>query len=594
MLQNTTEDKKAHFDTSYLWSRICSIRVGEIGLKRSGQVKNMLAFAVSIVCIAHTTPLWAATITVGPSGDQSTISAAISVASSGDTITIQNGVYMETVSTTKTGLTITGESRSGVIWTGMSLPVGAPSWSKTSGYTSIYQTTSSLVAESDVVGIVDDMFTGMYRRKANLTDVDAIPGTLFTTGGILYVHTSDNNSPTDHTLWYTTNAYLDIFRIGGGVNISNITFVGATEYGLWIRGTTADIGTNTVTNCVFRAFGSSTAVGGAAIAANVTGGGTAGTLTVSNSDFLYNVSPTYDSNYSIFTDAQGSIHTYQGAGVSTNYFNTVNIEDSVFRYAREVTSDAGTVNFNIRRSIMTDIAVHPSMHNMASYNTLRIENCIYSMYGSTTGPRASSSSAGFVIYLINNTIYTGENPQNGSSDKMWFSATDSSATNVPSAVYIYNNLFIRDMDASGNNGVPLELYNMTLDKINMDNNVFTYGRTGGSSLNYNFVRFGGSNYTLSEWQTYTTNQGNAKDASSLYLSDPTDMKFAEPNYQDTGSRNFGKILGSSAAIDQGNATYAPATDLTGTIRPLNSADDIGAYEYISGDSTMPSKPLSLN
>ena len=451
----------------------------------------------------------------------------------------------------------------------MKKATGSPVWSKAGGYSKIYQTSLSAVASGTVKGIVDDKYTGVYKESNSLSYVDSIPGTFYSSGGVLYLHPSDENSPDIHTFWYTTESYGRIINVGGSAIFENITFIGATEYGINVSDDSSNIGTVTVTNCNFRAFASSaTGVnGGTAINVKTTDNTAAGTVNISKCDFLYNTSPTYDSNYSIFIDALGTVHPYQGQGIATSYLSTVNVEDNRFRYMRVGTDDTNSTNYNLRRNRVFDIGVHPHMHNIASSATLRIENSVYSMYGSTTGPRAGYSSAGFKIYLINNTVYAGENSVIGSGDKMWFSATDSSPTVTPSEVHIYNNFFIRDKDAQGNGGIPLELENLTLNKIFIDNNLYSYGRVNGGETG-RFIRFGGTNYTLADWKAYTIGQGDSKDVNSIYEIVPANIKIAVFDYKNTGNRNIGLILGGSPAIDKGSTLYAPTTDILGTGRPM--------------------------
>lgn len=547
---------------------------------------------IGVLFFLTVVPLQAKTLTVGTSGTYATIAAAVQAASENDTIFIQNGVYHEGISTSKSGLHFQGESVEGVIWTSMAEAVGNPVWTKTPGYGNVYQCTASAALSGTVIGIVDDKYTGMYRRKGSLSDVDAIPGTLYSSGGLLYVHTSDGQSPNEHTLWYTSNAYGNTaYLTGGNYWFTNIQFIGATQFGIWIRSTSSKIGANTIENCLFRCVAAASVNGGVGVMCQVSDG-PAGSLIVKDAAFLYNCSPVYDPNYSIFTDAHGALHPYQGTGIDTNSLADVEIEGCRFQFARQATGDGNSRNIRINRCLVTDISVHPHMHNMASNLTLRIENSIYSMYGSTTGPRSGNSSPGFTIYLINNTVYAGENPVLGSSDKMWFSATDSSTTVLPAAVYIYNNMFIRDKDAMSNNGQPLDLTSVPLDRINMDNNYYCYGQGVPAQVNDNFIRYGGQNFTLQEWKTYTSGRGQPKDQQSLYENNPDNVKLEVADYRDTRNTHFGKVQGDSPVVDRGAGIFAPAVDFAGSPRPAGSGPDIGAYEYVSGqgDSMPPQVP----
>ena len=527
-----------------------------------------------------------ATLAVGVAETYTTITAAVAAASNNDTITIENGTYHEVINTALLGLTFTGESRAGVIWTGMDVATGSPSWSKTGGYTNIYEATATDIAANPVDdrGIVDDNRTGNYKLQADLATTDAIPGSFFLSGGTIYVHTSDGASPATHTMWYESDeAWEDILTVDGGTTVQNITFVGATQFGIRILDSVADIGTITIDNCEFRALY-------AGIWAVVTGG-TAGTLNVTNSNFLYVVNPTYDPNYSIFTNALGATHPYEGLGVYGEYLDTVNVEDNVFRFLREGTNDTGSTNFNIRRNIVTDISVHPHMHNLVNGATLRMENGIYSMWGSTNGPRSgnAATAAGFTMYVINNTVYPGENTVNGIADRQWLTGSDSSAVKVPTAIYVYNNVFLKDKDGNSNNAQPFEFNNIALDTINMDNNVYGYTSVEGGT-NENFVRFQTTNYTIAEWIAYTDGQADPKSVSAVYETVPADLYLSVLDFSDTENVNFGKILAGSPMIDAATATHAPATDFAGVSRPQGVGDDIGAYEYVAPPTYAPFLP----
>lgn len=534
----------------------------------------------------------AATLDVGPGRTYSTIGAAVSAASNNDTIVIYNGTYREQVSTAKTGLTFQGESEAGVVWSSMVVAVGTPSWSKTAGRTNIYQCTATDVAASTVAGAVDEDRLGMYRRKSSLDDVDAIPGTHYTTGGTLYVHCSDGASPATHTMWWTTAEYSNLFRTtgGGALTLENITFVGATQYGVWVDTVNANAGTVTVTNCTFRCFASATTNGGMGLHYDI-GDTAAGTFTVTDSEFLYNCSPTYDSNYAIFTDAQSNTHPYQGIHMGATRINQVNITNCVFRYAREAIDMPLSVTMNIKRSLITDTCVHPIFFACAANSVMTIENSIHSMYGSTTGCD-NSSTDGFQVNLYNNTVYTGENTVNGTGNKMFFTAQDPDDDCYPNATYeIFNNLFIADADAGT---AFLDLAHATLANISIDYNYY-YG-TYSDIIRYSTCPNSSTAYTLAEWQTFTDGEGHSRSDNSVYDATLGNANMSVEDYEDTGNVNFGKILTGSPVIDQASGTYAPSVDKWGTSRPSGAADDIGAHEFadacIDNDSDGYGSPAS--
>ena len=516
-----------------------------------------------------------ATLAVGVAETYTTITAAVAAASNNDTITIENGTYNESVSTSLLGLTFTGESEVGVIWTSMVVATGSPSWSKTGGYNYIYEATRTDIAANpiDDGGIVDDNYTGQYELRASLAHVDALPGTFYESGATIYVHTSDDASPASHTMWYESdNAYQNILTVDGGTTVQNITFIGATQHGVSITDAIADIGTVTIDNCTFKAT-----TGG--VVGTVTGG-TAGTLNITNSNFLYNLRPTYDPDYAVFTDALSTNHPYIGSSIGTANFATVNVEDNVIRYTRAATEDTESTNYNLRRNTVTDICVHPHYHNLAATSTLTIENSIFSMYGSTSGIRGAGSTAGSIIYVLNNTVYAGENSTIGGGEKRWFACCDSAPANAPSAVYIYNNIFLRDKDGDTNNAIPVNLNDIVLSAINMDYNYYSYGRVVGGE-NDNYVTFGSTNYTLAEWIAYTDGQADPKSVNGTFEATPSNLYLSVYDFQDSENANLGKILAGSPMIDAATATYAPATDIIGTTRPMGAGDDIGAYESLA-------------
>jgi hypothetical protein len=58
-----------------------------------------------------------------------------------------------------------------------------------------------------------------------------------------------------------------------------------------------------------------------------------------------------------------------------------------------------------------------------------------------------------------------------------------------------------------------------------------------------------------------------------------DMGMADPDNQDPDSKGYQLTSSASNMINQGTATYAPATDIIGTSRPVGARDDIGVHEY---------------
>jgi len=147
---------------------------------------------------------------------------------------------------------------------------------------------------------------------------------------------------------------------------------------------------------------------------------------------------------------------------------------------------------------------------------------------------------------------------------------------------IYNNIFWMNNTSyhfpietgSGTYALPAQI----------DNNL--YYKTGSTSV----VLWNGTTYTLSGWKTLT-----GKDSASAF----GQATFVNPaaTWATSSSGNYALSASDTAAKDQGynlSSVWSGAADILGTSRPQGSAWDIGAYEYVSGDTTPPSAPAELS
>jgi hypothetical protein len=70
------------------------------------------------------------------------------------------------------------------------------------------------------------------------------------------------------------------------------------------------------------------------------------------------------------------------------------------------------------------------------------------------------------------------------------------------------------------------------------------------------------------------------DGDSLYAQD-----FSTGYFTNYATKDF-TLAATSPALNTASATYAPATDIVGTVRPQGVADDIGAYEGVNSDPVL--------
>lgn len=270
------------------------------------------------------------TLIVGPHGFYSTITSAVNASSDNDTVFLQNGVYRETISTSK-NISFLGESETGVIWTTYAPATGNPQWLKTDSYDHVFQCGLYDAVTTELTGIIDEDRRGTYKRVNSISEVDQTPGTYYASGGTLFVRSPDNGSPAGHGLMFSEVApYTNTLYFNGSSpgSISNITFVGSSQYAIHIKNAAEDLGNIDISNITvicsptgaIRIEASDSAVGG--------------TISIGSSTFQYNISPVYDTDYPVHTDEDGNNHPYSGSHLSFDHLNSITISDSVMAYTR--------------------------------------------------------------------------------------------------------------------------------------------------------------------------------------------------------------------------------------------------------------------
>jgi len=491
---------------------------------------------------------------VGLTTEYNTIQSAVNAASDGDLIYIFNGIYHEAISTSKE-LDFKGESKEGVIWSSLYEAVGSPNWIKTQGYSNVYDCDSTEVVSSGTVAyIIDEDSRGKYKQVSSVAEVDETPGTHYTTNGRIYVRTPDDQSPATHSIWYTTQDYEDTLYLTSSGDVSNITFFGASQYGLWIRDTAVNLGTVNIENCDFYACGLSVTTYDSNIGGNVN---------IDDTKIMYSITPVYDIDYPVHYDEDGNYHTYRGSGLTLSHIDTVTITDSSIQFARTGIGFNYGNELTVKRCKFTDFVVHPLElgHPNSKYT---FENSIFAGHGSTIytpgSHITSEANDGYSYHFYNNVFYPGE------LNKQIFNPTEEPANpiNIDEVeVYFYNNLVVHDyLTLVFSAGIPS-------DNIYMDNNFYANGHNG------DIVRYGGVSKTLAEWQSDT-----GKSSHSNYVPNINDVGLLVVDNTDTSNPDLGKISGESWAVDNANSQYSPLLDYLGITRDSNP--DIGAYEYTDG------------
>ncbi|MEP0859803.1 MAG: discoidin domain-containing protein [Ignavibacterium sp.] len=177
------------------------------------------------------------------------------------------------------------------------------------------------------------------------------------------------------------------------------------------------------------------------------------------------------------------------------------------------------------------------------------------------------------FFIYNNLIQQlGDTTGSGNTDaKIYFK----SSTRNEAVAYISNNTVY------GSNG-DLVYLATTLNGSYIKNNIlWTFGRIGGEASTTSIVRvFNNSGTTVANNLFYD------KDDSMTNISNSgtnTNNIEGDPLFVDRAASNF-RLTSGSPAINQGISSSIVTNDLDGNARPQGSAYDIGAYEYVDGQT----------
>lgn len=471
-------------------------------------MKNL--FLITLTILLFSSQIYADVLTVGTTGDYQSISSAVNAASDNDTIYLQNGIYHETIATSKI-LNFKGESKNSVIWSAFIEPSGSPEWSKTSGYDNVYEANvSEIVSSGTVCAIIDENGRGIYNAVDSISEVDELPGQHYTTGNKIYVRCPDDASPSTHTLWFSTTTYQNILTLktGGSISITDITFLGATQSALYISDTATDLGTINIDNCNIFSCASGLII-------KTSDGNVGGDLNITRCRVMYSIYPVYDIDYSVHTTEDGDSHFYKGTSLSLTNLENIVITASEIQYSRSGIMAYNVHNFTISSCTLANFTVHPiEFGEPAGANAVyTIENSIFAGHGSTIYTPGiyitDESNDGFRYNFYNNIFYPGE------ASKQIFDPTESPSdtANISDVqIYWYNNISFSDWITVNFNG------SLNSNNIHMDENYYSVGNSS------DILRLNNVSYTLSEWQNYTDSNGWSQDSNSSYFATPEELQ----------------------------------------------------------------------
>jgi parallel beta-helix repeat protein len=190
--------------------------------------------------------------------------------------------------------------------------------------------------------------------------------------------------------------------------------------------------------------------------------------------------------------------------------------------------------------------------NMDGVQNSRIENnLLYFNHASGISLYSIDGAAGSSgNVVVNNTVYQA-------ADGRWaLNIQDASINNT-----VRNNILIHP----GTRGA-IDISTDSRPGFTSDNNI----------VNNQFTT-GGSNYNLSQWQSLT-----GQDAHSA-VGTPAQL-FVNPTASDLKWQDY-HLLPGTIAVNAGTSFQAPAADIDGNTRPINSLFDIGADEWGTGATT---------
>ncbi|MBI4826970.1 MAG: right-handed parallel beta-helix repeat-containing protein [Nitrospirae bacterium] len=328
-----------------------------------------------------------------------------------------------------------------------------------------------------------------------------------------------------------TGNVIDGFSITGGT------------IGLYINAATA-----TVTNSKIYGNINSAAAGGGVYVTNA-----ASTLTISNSEIysnsaasgggiFYNSGTNHVISNSIIRDntATGSGGGIYPQNATLTITNSTVRDNSAVSHGGGFYNNASSVDFSkCKITGNTSSALGGAMYLANASASADLENCIVTSNQGTQGGMIYTN--GGTANIINSTVAANQ-ATTGSGGAF--------RTSTTSAITVRNSILWNNMAATDGH--------------------LAYFNGGTLNINDSVIASGGDGvYTDAPYMEGTM---------TLNISGYTSEH--DPLFADASNGDY-HVQASSDAIDNANATYAPADDIDGESRPQGSADDIGADEYTS-------------
>ena len=167
------------------------------------------------------------------------------------------------------------------------------------------------------------------------------------------------------------------------------------------------------------------------------------------------------------------------------------------------------------------------------------------------------------MQMVNNTVYFGVNHTTGINAGFQISYEGTGHV-------IANNTVVYEATTGGMNCFKI-VPTVTIAFMNNNN---CYSKTGSYNwMNYNNTTY----YSLASWRTYSGSDSASSYADPVWLF-PTPLTIPAFDENKTGAQIFASLFKPVGLplVGTGNATYAPATDITNTTR--SATPSIGAYE----------------
>jgi len=298
-----------------------------------------------------------------------------------------------------------------------------------------------------------------------------------------------------------------------------------------------------------------------------------------------------------FIESQGSVSNVTVDNCTVEHSNDA-CPGSIYH---EGITMGGVDTFEVKNSTVFDCEEEGIDAKTGAINGSIHDNLVYNNATYYAGPGIYVDQASNVT-IYNNIVHTMHN--NNDAKGIMVAVEDYGTDYDTANVDIYNNI-IYDVDKgtqiylqSGTTGVfdDVRIYNNTYFDVTirvievlsavggnwtngvLANNILWYDEATNSSGQGILDGTSGNNWIANT--TITNNlfeTGGTTETTGSNAVTTADVKFVDNTVNDWASADL-RLQSNSPAVDAASATYAPADDYAGTVRPVN-LDDIGAYEY---------------